>query len=258
MTPKSQLRVERLEIRSTPAVFGTPWLDGMHLTLSFAPDGADVSGAASNLDQVLSQLGTTNARLAILKAFQTWAASANLNLGLVADNGDSFSAVGAVQTDDRFGDIRIGARSLGSDVLAITAPFNLFNSFSGDVVINSDQPFTATGQSDAYDLFTALLQEAGHAFGVGNSPDQTSVMYEDYLEPRRDCLPPTSLRFSRYTEREIPTSLRASPATTPKPTRPGMPMPSKRTFRARPTSTTTDSRCRRVRSEARLISAPKA
>ena len=33
------LRLEALEDRAVPAVFGEPWLDGRHLTLSFAPAG---------------------------------------------------------------------------------------------------------------------------------------------------------------------------------------------------------------------------
>ena len=36
----------------------------------------------------------------------------------------------------------------------------------------------------AADLYTVLLQEAGHVFGVGNSADPTSAMYEQYQGPR--------------------------------------------------------------------------
>ena len=76
------LRLQLLEDRATPAVFGEPWLDGRHLTLSFAPDGTLISGAGSSLGTAVSPLGSDTARLEILRAFQTWAANANLNIGL--------------------------------------------------------------------------------------------------------------------------------------------------------------------------------
>ena len=115
------LRVERLEDRCVPATFGNPWPDGMHLTLSFAPDGTAIGGDPSTLNNVLDPLGNSGARLEILRAFQTWAVNANLNIGLVADGGQDFTAGGAIQGDSRFGDVRIGARPLGNQVLAVTA-----------------------------------------------------------------------------------------------------------------------------------------
>ena len=48
----------RLEDRTTPATFGTAWPDARHLSLSFAPDGTTVAGAASTLTQLL---GASNA-----------------------------------------------------------------------------------------------------------------------------------------------------------------------------------------------------
>src|SRR5262249_9556445 len=110
----------------------------------------------------------------------TWAVNSNVNFGLVTDNGDPFDSPGAIQGDSRFGDVRIGARVLGPDVLALTTPFNYFNTSSGNVVVNSAVKFGQGG----YDLFTALLQEAGHSLGVGNSSDLTSAMYENYQGPR--------------------------------------------------------------------------
>ncbi|MBN9118592.1 MAG: matrixin family metalloprotease [Planctomycetes bacterium] len=169
------LRVEALESRDLPATFGTPWPDGQHLGLSFAPDGTSIDGVASNLDA----LGP-DARLAVLRAFQTWAIYANVNVGLVSDSGAAFGTGGAVQGDPRFGDIRVGGRPLAPDVLAVTAPYNLYDNYSGDIVLNTAADFGAGG----YDLYTALLQEAGHALGIGNSPDPASAMYEFYQGPR--------------------------------------------------------------------------
>src|SRR5437868_5056329 len=112
--PSKRLLVEQLEDRLTPA-FGTPWFDGSSLTLSFTPDGTDISGTPSNL---FSLMGSTTAQpqwqREILRAYQTWVAQANLNVGLVADGGQAMGTAGAPQEDIRFGDIRIGARSLSA------------------------------------------------------------------------------------------------------------------------------------------------
>src|SRR5215208_5444345 len=116
------LRLQALEDRAVPATFGESWLDGRHLTLSFAPDGTAISGVGSLLGG--TPLGSDAARLEILRAFQTWAVNSNLNIGLFGDNGAAFGAAGAIQGDPRFGDIRVGARVLGSDVVAITSPFS--------------------------------------------------------------------------------------------------------------------------------------
>jgi len=171
-------RLVALEDRTVPATFGNPWLDGMHVTLSFAPDGTNVSGVQSDLSSYLADLGPA-ARLNVLRAFQTWAIHANLNVGLVGDGGQAFSSGGAIQGDARFGDIRIGGRALAGDVLTVTAPFNLFGTNSGNVVLN-----TSAGVGTKRDLFTVFLQEAGHSFGVGNSADVSSAMYEWYQGAR--------------------------------------------------------------------------
>ena len=57
--PKSPaMRLDVLEDRVTPAIFGEPWLDGRHLTLSFAPDGAAISGIGSSLSSVFTGFGS--------------------------------------------------------------------------------------------------------------------------------------------------------------------------------------------------------
>src|SRR4051812_29787369 len=113
MTVTRRLLLQRLEDRTMPSIFGNPWPDGQHITLSFAPDGTGISGGASALTQTLSPMGTTAAKTEILRAIQTWAVNANVNVGLVADNGADFGVGGAFQGDPRFGDIRVGAKTLG-------------------------------------------------------------------------------------------------------------------------------------------------
>src|SRR5262245_42605916 len=181
--PTTSLNVERLEDRTVPATFGHPWADP-NISLSFVADGTNISGTPSNLTSFLSGIGGNTARDEILRAYQTWVANANLNIGIVGDNGAAFDAPGKVQGDDRFGDIRIGARAWAGDVLSLTTPFNYFNTQSGNVAINSAAAITVGGAGTTRDLYTVMLQEAAHSLGVGNSPNITSVMYEYYQSAR--------------------------------------------------------------------------
>jgi len=153
-TLHAPLQVERLEDRFTPATFGVTWPDPQHLTLSFAPTG---------------ELATPTAQREALRAFQSWAVHANINFGLVA-------ATAAMSTD-----VRLGARPMGETTLAVSVPFDLAGSASGDVYLNSRQAFGGKG---GFDLYTVLLQEAGHVLGVDNSPDPGSVMFDFYRGAR--------------------------------------------------------------------------
>jgi hypothetical protein len=178
------LNLLTLEDRSVPAAFGNAWID-TNLTLSFAPDATKVDGAASNLFAKLNaRMSTTEWQNEIRTAFQAWVAPANLNIGLVADNGDALGSPGPLQGSPKYGDIRISARSLSSNVLAITNPFDLTSPWAGEIILNSDKIFDNDGSTGTYDLRTVLLQEAGHALGVGNSTDPTSVMFENYQGAR--------------------------------------------------------------------------
>jgi hypothetical protein len=174
------LALEALEDRATPAIFGQPWPDGRHVTLSFAGDGTPISGVPSSLGSIFSSLGTDTAKLQMLKAFQSWTVWANLNVGLVGDSNLAFGTPGAVEGDPRFGDIRIGARPLAGDVITITAPFSLLTPNSGDIIVNSTKSFIVGGGIGSYDPFTVFMQESGHSFGMSNSTDPASVMYEQY------------------------------------------------------------------------------
>src|SRR5262245_28576173 len=178
------LRLESLEDRAVPAVFGEPWLDGRHLTLSFATDGTSLSSVGSNLTSALSPLGWDAARTELLRAFQSWAVQANLNVGAAADSNWAFGTAAAIQGDPRFGDIRIGGRNLSNEVIAITSPFSLLTPTAGDLILNTGKQFTFGNALGKYDLFTVTMQESGHAFGIGNSVDPASVMYEQYGSAR--------------------------------------------------------------------------
>src|SRR5436190_5267588 len=110
MLRKIRLAVECLEERCTPATWGNPWPDAAHLTLSFAPDGTLVGPATNVLGTTLSKAGSTHDwQLAILRAFQTWAENANINISVTGDSGQAFGTTGSPEGDPRFGDVRVAA-----------------------------------------------------------------------------------------------------------------------------------------------------
>jgi hypothetical protein len=172
------LLLEALEDRVTPALYGVPWSDPRHLTLSFAPDGTQIAGHTSNLFQSLNaEMPTAVWQGAILKAVQTWTANANLSVGVVLDGGEPFGAPGLTQGDPRFGDIRIGAQAMSPSSLSVSVPHDPFLSgtWSGDVLLNSTTDFTAPGAN----LYNVMLHEFGHVLGLADNNDPTSALYRD-------------------------------------------------------------------------------
>src|SRR4051812_32200618 len=109
MERKSRLRVERLEDRRTPANFGIAWPDPRHLTVSFAPDQTPITGAKSSLFATLNaQQPTATWQRDVLRAVQTWASVANIDVGLVADRGSAFGSTEVGGGALSFGSIRVG------------------------------------------------------------------------------------------------------------------------------------------------------
>src|SRR5262245_40966032 len=164
------LTLEWLEDRTMPAAYGVPWPEPEELTISFAADGTAAGGQSSVLFRTLdARMPTRVWQQEILRAFQTWAAAADINVRLVADGGQAFGTLGLKQGDPRFGDVRIGAFPMAGDVLAVSNPYDPFvaNTWVGDIFLNSAYRFGVGAQGGSYDLFSVLLHEAGHALGLG-------------------------------------------------------------------------------------------
>jgi hypothetical protein len=174
-----RLLLERLEDRTVPTIWGVPWPDPTHLTISFVPDGTKLSdGGASDLFKTMNAVAPTAVwEGEILRAFQTWAAAANINVGVVADDGSQMGVAGAVEGDPRFGDIRIAATSMSTTgEIAAGSPFSWTGSTTdGDVYFNDQAQFSIGIVAAKFDLYSVALHEAGHVFGFADSTDPNSV-----------------------------------------------------------------------------------
>ncbi|WP_020471756.1 matrixin family metalloprotease [Zavarzinella formosa] len=181
----ARLNITTLEDRTVPAVFGNTWVEPGSLSVSFVPDGTTVGSTTSTLFSTLNQnMATSVWQADILHAFQTWAGNANINVHLTGDDGSALGSEAPLEGSLKVGDFRISARPLSTSELVITNTFDLTNSLAGDIIINSNYQFSHGGGNGTYDLYTVLMQETGHAFGINNSPNPASVMYEYYSTPK--------------------------------------------------------------------------
>lgn len=170
------------------ALFGTLGLGGVNTLLNPLTGTADglngslTSGPNSRSNTSMAFGGLSGWRREILRAFQTWAAATNVNIGLRGDSGANFGSTGSYQGDSRFGDIRIGGTQLDPSALGNAVEVSPNNgTWSGDVLFNTAQRFSTNGSGwGGYDLFTVALHEAGHVFGLDHSTDPNSVMSENY------------------------------------------------------------------------------
>lgn len=206
MPRPAELHLDPLERRDQPSVFGVPWANAQNLTLSFANDGVQVAPyqlvTQPQLSQLFSKLNGTMSTAAwqfeILKAFQTWAAPANINIGLVPDNGAAFGPEGADFGLAPGGELRLGAMGLSGEVAAVSTPYHLLSgNRAGDVVLNTAQNYSIGGANGTRDLYSVLLNEAANALGLDDSVDSTSARYGRYTGVRTGISPGDVLQITR-------------------------------------------------------------
>ncbi|MCA9013074.1 MAG: matrixin family metalloprotease, partial [Planctomycetaceae bacterium] len=171
---RSQWLMEGLEVRSLLTTFA--WSDVTNLTISFPPDGTDISGSPNELNSELNHLGTPEEwQSTIVHGFQTWLNELGFDITVVSDSGAKFGASGATHGDSRFGDVRVGAVPLSSGTLATAVPQDTFVSgtWAGDMMLNSTAELTSLDE-----LYALSLHEAGHILGLDHSTDPNSPMFD--------------------------------------------------------------------------------
>src|SRR3954447_23861472 len=101
----------------------------------------------------------------------------------MGDSGLALGTPGMAQGDLRFGDIRVAGRPLAiGPHLAQTTFYDYSGStWTGDILVNDQYPFSLGNVPGQYDLYSTMLQETGHALGLdNNATDPSSVMWETY------------------------------------------------------------------------------
>lgn len=188
--------LERLETRDLLAAFGTPWPEPRDLQISFPSDGVEVSNLSNDIESTLDQIATRQAwQELVLRAYQTWAIHADINIGLRNDYDIGFGTPGLMTDDPRFGEFRIGSIPQ-TGLLASSLPFQaVAGTYSGDLLLNSNESYVYhdwnvgapddSGWQDLdRDLFSVLLHEAGNTLGLSDSLLDWTVMYRQYTVPK--------------------------------------------------------------------------
>lgn len=188
---------QSLEDRRMLAAFGNPWPEPRDLTISFPADGVQLSHYDNDINQALDEIAARQDwQKLVLRAYQTWAIHADLNIGLRNDFNTDFGVPGKIVGDPRFGEFRIGAFP-SEGLVASSVPFQaIAGTYSGDLVINSADPYVfhdwentlppdpASIDPNSRDLFSVLLHESGNTLGLDDNLLEWSVMFRTYNTPK--------------------------------------------------------------------------
>ncbi|MFM7057558.1 MAG: matrixin family metalloprotease [Planctomycetota bacterium] len=190
---------EQLEDRQLLAAFGNAWADPRGISISFPAENTPVGSAKNNIRTTLDAVAPRlEWQTTILRAAQSWAENANINIGLVPDRSDSFGAVGLATNDPRFGEIRIGAFPQKNVIASAVANLPISGTWGGDILLDSTQTWSVANANSQHattgtnaqslagtaDLYTIALHELGHSLSIGESTGTGPVMTPTYTGPR--------------------------------------------------------------------------
>lgn len=193
----SAASLQTLEDRRMLAVFGNVWPNQRDLTVSFPADGVQIGSQQNDINALLDTVAQRGQWQELaLRAYQTWAVHADINVGLRNDFNNAFGAPGMLVGDPRFGEFRIGAFPQ-EGLIANSIPFQaVAGTYSGDLVLNSNEQFTfhdwadnqgpdpATLAEGDRDLFSLLLHETGNTLGLDDNLLDWSIMFRQYTVPK--------------------------------------------------------------------------
>ncbi|MCS7470179.1 hypothetical protein NZK35_26330 [Stieleria sp. ICT_E10.1] len=193
----SAASLQALEDRRMLAVFGNVWPNQRDLTVSFPADGVQIGSQHNDINALLDTIAQRGQWQELaLRAYQTWAVHADINVGLRNDYNNAFGVPGLLVGDPRFGEFRIGAFPQ-EGLVANSIPFQaVAGTYSGDLVLNSNEQFTFHDWADNQgpdlanlaegdrDLFSLLLHEAGNTLGLDDNLLDWSVMFRQYTVPK--------------------------------------------------------------------------
>jgi hypothetical protein len=168
---------------------GFSWSNPSKITYSIPTDGVSWDQGINNLNASLNAAyGGTTWKRDFAKSLQTWAAPANINVVPVTDNNAPFNSRGLSQSDPNFGDIRLGGFNFQSNQVLAQTYFPPPNGVTaaGDVEMNTGFSW---GRNAQFDLFSVMLHETGHSFGLLDLQNSPSVENTQYGGVRSGLMP---------------------------------------------------------------------
>jgi hypothetical protein len=175
--------LEMLEDRVVPYVLsGFSWAN-TNVTISFVPDGSQISTAQTSGTQITNLFSTYNATATtaawqeeFLRAWQTWADVTPLNFRVVSDNGAPYNGSGPTQGSSNYGDTRIWGMPFSDSY----AEYSWYpwggTTGGGDSSYNTKRVLNVNPASYPT-IYAVALHGAGLTIGLGETTNSATVMY---------------------------------------------------------------------------------